>query len=455
MAAQVQCRAASGRRGAAAGARRGWLADSCPVGYKAPTMTGFERDAAGAAMLGGARLADLLAAAKTPTPAYVYDLDAMAAGTRALVGAFGAAPSVVAYAVKANTAGSVVRALAREGAGADVVSAAELEVALGCGVEPARIVMSGVAKSDAELDRAIAAGIHAIQLESVEEIARVAARARSQSQRARVSLRINPGIEIDSHAHVATGHDEAKFGIVREDLARAWELIDREPDALSAVGVSTHVGSMLETPAPYLESAQVVCDAARARLGTGHALEFVDFGGGFAIDYGQGPVQPPSDFARAALELLAREGLDKLELIVEPGRALVAPHGVLVARVLQGKHSGERRWVMLDAGMNDLIRPALYQAVHRIEPLERPPGGTAWRVVGPVCESADDFGAHALGDPLPEAVVIRDAGAYGFVMASEYNGRALPAELFASGGKVVKVSPSAGARDWVERRLRA
>lgn len=418
-------------------------------------MSGFERDAQGAAMLGGARLADLLAAAGTPTPLYVYDLDAMAAGTRTLVEAFGDAPGVVAYAVKANTAGSVVRTLAREGAGADVVSAAELEVALAVGVEPERIVMSGVAKSDAELDRAIAAGIHAIQLESVEEIPRVAARARAAGKRARISLRINPGIEIDSHAHVATGHDEAKFGIVQEDLAHAWELIDGQPDTLAAVGVSTHVGSMLATPGPYLESAQVVCDRARARLDAGHSLDFVDFGGGFAIDYGEGPVEPPADFVRAALGLLARERLAGLELIVEPGRALVAPHGVLVARVLSGKVSGARRWAMLDAGMNDLIRPALYQAVHRVEPLERPPGGTRWRVVGPVCESADDFGAHALGDSLPAGVVIRDAGAYGFVMASEYNGRALPAEVFVSGGRVVNVSASPGAHDWVERRLRA
>ncbi len=418
-------------------------------------MTGFERDATGAAMLGGARLGELLAGAGTATPAYVYDLDAMAAGTRALVEAFGKAPGVVAYAVKANTAGSVVRALAREGAGADVVSAAELEVALASGVEPGRIVMSGVAKSDAELDRAIAAGIHAIQLESVEEIARVATRARAAGRRARVSLRINPGIEIDSHAHVATGHDEAKFGIVQEDLGRAWELVDREPDVLAAVGVSTHVGSMLATPAPYLESAQVVCDAARARLAAGRALDFADFGGGFGIDYGAGAVAPPADFVRAALGLLAREGLERLQLIVEPGRALVAAHGVLVARVLQGKQSGNRRWVMLDAGMNDLIRPALYQAFHRVEPLERAPGGARWRVVGPVCESADDFGEHALGDPLPEAVVIRDAGAYGFVMASEYNGRALPAELFVSGGKVVKTSPSPGAQAWIKRRLEA
>ncbi len=418
-------------------------------------MHGFGRDARGSALLGDAPLARLLAEAGTGTPAYFYDLDAIAAEARALVAAFGDAPHVVAYAIKACSAGSVVRTLAAAGTGADVVSGAELEVALGCGIAPERIVMSGVAKTDAEIDRAIAAGIRAIQLESVEEIVRVAARARASGGRARVSLRINPGVEIDSHAHVATGHDEAKFGIAVGDLAAAWQRIDAAGDALDAVGVSTHVGSMLAETAPYLESAAVVCDAARARRDAGHALAFIDFGGGFGIDYGGRPVRPPADFARAAVELAKRERLDDLVLVVEPGRALVGAYGVLVASVVQDKQSGSRRWTMIDAGMNDLVRPALYGALHRVEPLEREPGGARSRVVGPVCESADDFGEHALGDARPAAVVIRDAGAYGFSMASEYNGRALPAEVFVSGGKVVKTSPSPGAAAWVKRRLDA
>lgn len=418
-------------------------------------MHGFRRDGQGLAELGGVPLARLLAEAGAGTPAYVYDLDAIAAEARALVAAFGSAPHIVAYAVKACSAGSVVRALATAGTGADVVSGAELEVALGCGISPGRVVMSGVGKTDRELDRAIAAGIRAIQLESVEEIARVAARARAGGTRARVSLRINPGVEIDSHAHVATGHDEAKFGIAVADVAVAWQHIDAAGDALDAVGVSTHVGSMLAEPGPYLESARIVCDAARARRAAGHPLAFIDFGGGFGIDYGGHPVQPPAAFARAAVDLAKREGLDDLLLVVEPGRALVGAHGVLVASVVQGKQSGARRWAMIDAGMNDLVRPALYGALHRVEPLDRAPGGASWRVVGPVCESADDFGEHALGDALPAAVVIRDAGAYGFSMASEYNGRALPAEIFVSGGKVVKTSPSPGTAAWVRRRLDA
>lgn len=418
-------------------------------------MSGFGRDSSGRATLGGRALFELRAEAGVGTPAYFYDLDAVAEATRELCTAFGAAPGFVAYAVKANTAGSIVRAVAQAGGGADVVSGGELRVALGAGVGPERIVMSGVAKQDWELDLAIGRGIRAIQLESVEEISRVTARAQALGKTARVSLRINPDVEIDSHAHIATGHDEAKFGIVARDLPTAFEAIERGATALALDGLSTHVGSMLTTPTPYLESARVVCSAARELRARGKPLAFVDLGGGFGIDYGGAPVEPPPAFVRAALGLLAEHGLGDLALVIEPGRSLVAPFGVLVASVVQSKTSGTRRWCMIDAGMNDLVRPALYGARHRIEPVERSPSAPEWQVVGPVCESADDFGLHPLGPEPPEAVAVRDAGAYGFTMASEYNGRPLPAEVFVAGGKVAHVSRSPGVEAWVERRLGA
>jgi diaminopimelate decarboxylase len=416
-------------------------------------MHGFARDAAGIAMLGSVPLADALARARVPTPAYVYDLDAIAAETSELAGAL-EPRDLVAYAIKANAAGSVVRAIARAGGGADVVSGAELELALGCGIAPERIVMSGVAKTAAEIDFAILNGIRSLMLESVEEVARIAARARALGRRAAVALRLNPGIEIDAHAHVATGHDEAKFGIAVADVAAAWEALDAHADVLDAVGVSTHVGSMLADPSPWLAAARVVCEVARARLASGRRLTLIDFGGGFGIDYGGAPVARPREFARAGRELAADHGLDALGLVVEPGRALVASHGVLVSSVVQAKRSGGRRFVMIDAGMNDLIRPALYGARHRVEPLERAPGGPSWRVVGPVCESADDFGEHPLGGEPPLGVVIRDAGAYGHTMASEYNGRPLPAEIFVASGEV-RARPSPGSAAWVRSRLEA
>jgi diaminopimelate decarboxylase len=418
-------------------------------------MYGFRRNAQGHACLGETPLSDLLVKAGLETPVYFYDLDAIAHEARALTAGFGAAPHVIAYAVKANSAGSVVRTLAAEGTGADVVSAAELEVVLGSGIPASKIVMSGVAKKDAELDFAIASGLLAIQAESVEEVSRIAARARSLGRQARIAFRLNPGVEIDSHAHISTGHDKAKFGIARADVGRAFEAVDAEGPALVAVGLSSHIGSMLHEVAPYLKSALHVCEVARARRATKPGLEYVSFGGGFGIDYGAGQTAQPADFARQAVALAAREGLSDLKLVTEPGRSLVGAHGVLVARVVQSKVSGENSWLMIDAGMNDLLRPALYGAKHRIEPLDRVPGSAEWRVVGPVCESSDDFGAHPMGLPVPELVVIRDAGAYSFTMASEYNGRALASEVFVKGGQIVSSSPSPGAAAWVKRRLQA
>jgi diaminopimelate decarboxylase len=408
----------------------------------------------GRATLGGTPLADLLEQAGLPTPAYFYDLAAIRERVQLLDQAFGDRPHLIAYAVKANSAGSIVRTVAAAGGGIDAVSGGELRLARAAGVAARKIVLSGVAKRDDEIDLALNEDILAIQSESVGELSRIAARARALGRRARVSMRVNPSVEIDSHSHIATGHDAAKFGVARRDLADAYELLKREEAHLQLVGVSTHVGSMLRKPDAYLSSANVVCDIAEQALAQGHGLQYVDFGGGFGIDYGGAPAAPPHEFARVALELLKQRGLAELMLVVEPGRSIVGPFGVLVSRVVQHKQSGARSWVMLDAGMNDLMRPALYGARHRIEPMESAPGTIEHQVVGPVCESTDDFGVHALGE-VPTHVVIRDAGAYSFSMASEYNARPLPAEIFVDQGRIVHKSPSPGVDDWIARRLRA
>ena len=286
-------------------------------------MHGFRRDAQGQACLGKTPISELVARAGLETPVYLYDLGAIAQEARALIEGYGGARHVIAYAVKANSAGSVVRALAAEGAGADVVSGAELEVALACGIPAEKIVMSGVAKRDAELDFAISSRLLAIQAESVEELHRIAARARSLGRRARVAFRLNPGVEIESHAHISTGHDKAKFGIMRADVGRAFEAVDANSDTLLAVGLSTHIGSMLSEVAPYLKSAEHVCEVARARRAARAGLEYVNFGGGFGIDYGDGQRAHPADFARSALRLLEAEGLSDMMLVAEPGRSLV------------------------------------------------------------------------------------------------------------------------------------
>ncbi len=418
------------------------------------------RDAQGNLQLGGLSLSTLANDPDIGTPTYVYDLDAIADEARDLHGAFEGSPHAIAYAVKANSAGPIVQALAREGCGADVVSGAELLLALACGMPPSLIVFSGVAKQDWEIDRAIQAGPHgigALQIESIEEIARVEARASVAKRRARVSIRVNPGVAEDAlgtHKGIATGHDEAKFGVAMADVPRAVALAAASSH-LTVVGLTCHVGSQLTSVEPYAAAARsLFALAARAIEESRVELEFVDPGGGFGIDYGAGCGVKPADFVRAIRIEQMRANLGHAEIHVEPGRSLVAAHGVLLARVLQVKRSGARQWMMIDAGMNDLLRPALYQAHHRMASLESPsPQTQTWRVVGPVCESSDDFGLHELPAQPPAALAILDAGAYGYTMASRYNGRALPAEVFVRGGKIVARSVRRGVDEWVRERV--
>jgi diaminopimelate decarboxylase len=422
------------------------------------------RDSSGTLRLSGADLSEV--SGGTGTPLYAYDIGAMAQGARALQAAFEGQRHLVAYALKANTAGAVIRTFAAEGCGGDVVSGAELRVALACGIAPEHIVYNGVAKTDDEIDLAIssgARGIGALLVESVEEIARVEARARAAGRKARIGIRVNPSVDLagKTHAHIATGHDRAKFGVPRGDATSAASLIEKSAH-LDLVGVSAHVGSHFNTVAPYVESARVVFGIVRSLRDAGRArsLEFVDTGGGFAVDYAgdaSPPVPSPADFVRSVRAAQREHGIDDLALYVEPGRCLVAAHGVLVASVIQSKVTATGRWLMIDAGMNDLLRPALYQARHRIVPLrgDAPEAAISWRVVGPVCESSDDFGEHLLPRDPPGQVAILDAGAYGYSMASNYNGRQLPAEVFLRDGRVVghtvRVSPEA----WAQARARA
>lgn len=409
-------------------------------------------------MMDAALLGEIARGSGTPT--YVYDLDAMAREARDLHAAFEAAPHLVAYAVKANTAGGVVRALAAEGCGADVVSGAELRVVLACGIAPDKIVYSGVAKRDDEIDAAIACDIGALQIESMEEIDRVEARARAAGRRARVSVRVNPSVDVGraTHAHIATGHDEAKFGVPREDAARAVDRVEASPH-LDLAGMTAHAGSQFTSVEPYVESARVLFAMVRAMRDGGRlrSIAYVDSGGGFGIDYGAGGAAKPADFVRAARAEQRAARLDDLALYVEPGRSLVAAHGVVVARVIQKKVAAHARWLMIDAGMNDLIRPALYQARHRIVSIDASASGppVPWRVVGPVCESSDDFGEHALPSDPPALVAVLDAGAYGFTMASRYNGRQQPVEAFVRGGRVVARTERGSAQAWVDERTKA
>jgi diaminopimelate decarboxylase len=275
---------------------------------------------------------------------------------------------------------------------------------------------------------------------------------------------VNPSLDLRglTHANITTGHDEAKFGVPRADVSLALARVEESP-SLELVGVGAHVGSQFLSVAPYLEAASALFDVVRAARGRGaaRALAFVDVGGGFGVDYTgeRTDIPRPADFVKAVRQVQREAGLDELAIVVEPGRSLVAAHGVLLARVIQHKVGGGRRWLMIDAGMNDLIRPALYQARHRIVALAVPEPQAPvlpWRVVGPVCESSDDFGEHVLPANLPadplRAVALLDAGAYGFTMASRYNGRQLPVEAFVAGGRVVAATARDSIEAWVAER---
>jgi diaminopimelate decarboxylase len=413
----------------------------------------------GGVVLGGISR-QLSGGAAIGTPTYVYDLDGMAAEARDLKAGFDGAPHLVAYAMKANCAGPVVRTLAAEGCGADVVSGGELLLALRCGIPAERILYSGVAKRDEEIDLAIGTGergIHSINVESVEELPRIAARASAQGRVARVTLRINPGVaaeELDTHSYISTGHDKAKFGVPLASLADAVSILEQAKAVVRLVGITAHAGSQLTSIDAYLASARAVFDTAK-NLRAKFALEFVDTGGGFGIDYGEGAPSRPADFIRAARAAQRDAGLGDLPLYCEPGRSLVGKHGVLLAKVVQRKVApGDppRRWLMLDAGMNDLLRPALYQARHRIVPLSLKEGTPTvpYRVVGPICESSDDFGVHDLPETDMAEVAILDTGAYGYSLASRYNGRSLPAEIFLRGGGASVIHTRKPVTDWVD-----
>jgi diaminopimelate decarboxylase len=419
----------------------------------------FGRAQGGEATIAGRPIAAILREAAVETPAYVYDVGAMQDEAHELKHAFGAQAHLVAYAVKANSAGAVMRALLDAGCGAEVGSLAELELALEVGVPPEAIIVNGVAKTDAELDAAVASGgvgVCAVQIDHLAEILRLDARAVALDRPARVSLRINPNVRADTHAGIATGHDEAKFGIALEEIGEAVELL-RQSRQLLLVGLGIHIGSQLTRTNEYLEAARVLVDAATSyEAASGDRLELFNLGGGFGVDYGEGSCAPPAEFARDAARLFKERGLSTRLMVVEPGRALVASHGVLVASVLGHKTAGGRRYLLIDAGMNDLLRPALYGAHHRIEALEASSGaGQRWNVVGPVCESSCDFGTSMLPDPPPSHVVIRDAGAYGYSMASHYNGRPLPAEIFVARDGTIRVSRASDSARWLAERLAA
>lgn len=397
------------------------------------SVAGFERRQ-GLLEVDGVDLREV--AALAGTPCHVYSASLLAERYAALDRAFAPVDHRIHYALKANSTLALVQLLRSLGAAADVNSGGELEVALAAGFSPADIVFTGVGKTRAEIARAIDAGVAALNAESFGEIDRIAAIAASLGKVANVALRINPDVDAGSHRHISTGSHTTKFG-VSLDEARAMIRNVAGHNALRLVGLHVHVGSQITTVEPFAKGVQVVADFAKELQQAGFPLRHLDVGGGLGIAYREGePVVSPEDYAAAIIPIVQQTGLT---LVLEPGRWIVGPVGVILTEVVDVKvRSGTTTFVIVDAGMTDLMRPALYEAWHQIEPVVPRPGqAISVDVVGPVCETTDTF---AYGRALPpvevgDLLAIRETGAYGSVMASNYNRRPLAAEVLVEHGQ--------------------
>ena len=392
---------------------------------------GFER-LEGELRCDGVPLAELARAHGTPL--YVYSGAKIEDAWRRFDAAFATIPHLVCYAAKANSSLAILRRLAALGAGADVVSGGELRACLESGFTADRIVFSGVGKTDDEIRTGVEAGILAFNAESEREIERISATASEAGRRARVALRVNPDIDARSHPYISTGLRQNKFGV---DIARAKAIFEkaRGLPGVAMTGVQAHIGSQILEPGPLVETARALASLARELSAAGFSIETVDIGGGIGIGMDSGrPSLSPEAYAAEVLPAL--DGLPG-RLLVEPGRSIVGPAGALVTRVLGVKRERAKTFVIVDAAMNDLLRPALYEARHPIELVRdgREPRIVA-DVVGPVCESADCF-VHDAELPEPregDLFAILDAGAYGFSMSSNYNFRPRAAEVLVEAG---------------------
>jgi len=369
------------------------------------------------------------------TPAYIYSARAIREAYRALDAAFADHPHAIHYALKANSALAIVRLLRSLGSRVDANSGGEIIVALRAGFGPGDIVFTGVGKTRDELEQAIAAGVGTINAESPGELERIAALAAGMGRVARVALRVNPDIDARSHPNISTGLRTNKFGVPLGD-ARQLYLVHRTTPGLRFVGVHVHIGSQITTPEPLVRAARALVSLALDLRADGCALEHVDLGGGLGIAYEGQPVLTAAQYAAAVLPELRR--LD-LPVVLEPGRAIVGHAGALVSRVIDVKRYPDgRQFAVLDAGMTELMRPALYGSYHRIVPVVPRDGERIrWDLVGPICESSDAFATER---ELPELrvddlVAVLDAGAYGAVMASNYNRRLLAPEVLVDGSE--------------------
>ena len=366
------------------------------------------------------------------TPVYVYSRALIEENFRRFDGAFAPVPHLVCYAMKANGNLAVLKALAALGAGVDVVSGGELRAALECGVPPDRIVFSGVGKTEKEIRLGVDVGILAFNAESERELEKIDEISGTLGKTARVALRINPDIGSGSHPYIATGLKHSKFGIDLQSARRVFRQAGRFPH-IRLTGLQAHIGSQILESSPLSQTARELASLASELAGLGANLETLDLGGGVGVAETEEKSLAPEAYAAAVLQELS--GL-RLRILIEPGRSIVARAGALLTRVLYLKENLGRSFVVTDAAMNDLLRPALYSASHPIEPVV--PRGQPFTadIVGPVCETGDFFLRDGVIDRPDEGdlLAIRNAGAYGFAMSSNYNFRPRAAEVLVENG---------------------
>jgi diaminopimelate decarboxylase len=378
------------------------------------------------------------------TPFYCYSTATLERHYRVFTEAFAGEKVLVCYAMKANSNQSVLRTLARLGAGADVVSGGELKRALAAGIPADKILFSGIGKTAEELRAALAQNILCIKVESEPELELLSAIATEMGRVAQISVRVNPDVDAGTHAKISTGKSENKFGIplsgARAVYARAAQL-----PGIRVAGVDMHIGSQITDLGPMEAAFSLLAEFVRILRGDGHTISHVDFGGGLGIPYHPNTPTPPDPMAYAAIVKRAAKGLD-CTLMFEPGRMIVGNAGILVTRVIYVKHGDAKNFVIIDAAMNDLIRPTLYEAFHEILPVRLAKPGEhqiVADVVGPVCESGDYLAlARGMAEPKPgDLLAIMTAGAYGAVQSGTYNTRALVPEVLVKGAQYAVVRP--------------
>ncbi|MEN5158228.1 diaminopimelate decarboxylase [Achromobacter spanius] len=370
------------------------------------------------------------------TPLYVYSRAALKAAWQSYCSAIGQRPVLVCYGMKANSNLAVLGEFARLGAGFDIVSGGELHRALAAGADASRIVFSGVGKQAWEMRDALLAGVKCFNVESVDELHRLSVVAANMGVRAPVSLRVNPDVDARTHPYISTGLKENKFGIAIGQALAAYRTAQSLP-GLRIVGVDCHIGSQLTDISPYFDALEKLLDLIESLEQAGIRIEHLDLGGGLGIRYQDETPPSPRALLDRVFERLNARGQGHLHLVLEPGRSLVGNAGMLLTTVQYIKHAEARNFAIVDAAMNDLLRPALYEAFHGVQPLHPRAGDTAeYDIVGPVCESADWLAKQRLlairqGDVL----AVESAGAYGMTMASNYNSRGRPAEVMVDGDK--------------------